>query len=160
MPNRKDRDYSVGFEKTPRQTRFQPGQSGNPKGRPKGSKNVTTLFIQALFARVTIRENGRRRTITKLEAMVTQQVNKAVLGNPRATQIILDKMPEIERRHPAYFSPANEPQKPQMSPQQKFAWALEVAKLLRDLGQLPELPETEPESPTPQNGDGPPKQRK
>jgi hypothetical protein len=30
-------------------TRFQPGQSGNPAGKPKGARNRTTLAIEALI---------------------------------------------------------------------------------------------------------------
>jgi len=82
-------NYDVGYCKPPEHTRFQPGRSGNPRGRPKGSRNLATALEQELRARVTIIENGRRRTITKLQAAVKQLVNQAASGNTRSMQFLL-----------------------------------------------------------------------
>jgi hypothetical protein len=41
-----DDDYEVGYGKPPKETKFAQGKSGNPKGRPKGSKNIATLFME------------------------------------------------------------------------------------------------------------------
>src|SRR5882724_5648701 len=81
MPDNRDSDYQVGYGKPPQHTRFKKGESGNPTGRPKGSKNLTTLLEKELKQRVMITENGRRRRITKQEAMVKHLVNKAVSGD-------------------------------------------------------------------------------
>ncbi len=75
---------SVGYRNPPVGTRFQKGVSGNPKGRPKGSLNLATAFMKTLRERVVINENGRRRTVTKLEAALKQLVNKAASGELRA----------------------------------------------------------------------------
>ena len=48
MPREKRRDYDVGYGKPPRHTRFQKGQSGNPRGRSCRSKNLKTLLSEAL----------------------------------------------------------------------------------------------------------------
>jgi hypothetical protein len=58
----------VGYCSPPEATRFQKGVSGNPRGRPKGSLNVATVLTRTLRQKVAITENGRRRTVTKLEA--------------------------------------------------------------------------------------------
>ncbi len=84
-----EREYAVGKGKPPQQTRFQKGQSGNPRGRRKGSKNVATLLEQVLNERVVITENGKRRTITKLEAMLKQLANKAASGEHRAMKLLI-----------------------------------------------------------------------
>ena len=73
--------YEVGFGKPPKQSRFQKGASGNPKGRPKGKRNLATVVEQTLRESIVIKENGMRLTVTKLEAAVKQLVNKAVSGD-------------------------------------------------------------------------------
>src|SRR5712675_320444 len=62
----------------------QDGQSGNPKGRPKASESFARLARQTLNERIVIKENGERRTITKLQAALKQLINKAASGDARA----------------------------------------------------------------------------
>ena len=81
-----DRDYKVGYGKPPKEHRFKKGQSGNPKGRPKGALNIATVIDRVLREQVVITENGERKTISKLEASVKQVVNKAASGDLRAFQ--------------------------------------------------------------------------
>ena len=79
----------IGYGKPPRHTRFKKGQSGNPTGRPKGTPNFATALEQALNEQVVVNEGGQRRTVSKLEATVTQLVNKAAMGDLRATKQLL-----------------------------------------------------------------------
>lgn len=81
-------DYEVGRGSPPAHTRFKPGQSGNLRGRPKGSKNMATLLEAELNQRVTITENGRRVTVTKRELVVKQAVNKAAAGDARMLMLL------------------------------------------------------------------------
>src|SRR4051812_27104239 len=64
---------AVGYCRPPLQSRFQRGQSGNPKGRRKNSRNFKTLIQQALTGLISIREGDKRRSITKLEGVVLRQ---------------------------------------------------------------------------------------
>jgi hypothetical protein len=82
-------DYAVGYGKPPSHSRFQPGASGNPNGRPKGSLNLATVLQNALREKVTINENGKRRKITKLEAAMKQLSNKAATGDMRALSQVI-----------------------------------------------------------------------
>ena len=82
-------NYDVGYAKPPVATRFTASHSGNPRGRPKGSRNVATTLLRELGAVVTIQENGRRRKITKLEAIMKQQVNLAASGDQRSAQFVV-----------------------------------------------------------------------
>jgi hypothetical protein len=82
--------YEVGYGKTPTESRFKKGQSGNPKGRPRGSRSLTTLLAQELDEVITIKENGRIRRITKRQAIAKQLMNKVMLGDQRALKVLLD----------------------------------------------------------------------
>jgi hypothetical protein len=84
MPKDKNSSYEVGYGKPPEHTRFQPGQSGNPKGKPKGAKNLATIVDNAIKEKVVVTENGKRRKRTKMEVAVKQVVNKAVIGDQKA----------------------------------------------------------------------------
>src|SRR5204862_2500283 len=83
MPPDQKRDYEVGYRKPPRQTRFTKGQSGNPRGRPKGSKNLPTLLTEALNESVVVAENGRRRKITMRQAIIKQLVKRSATADLR-----------------------------------------------------------------------------
>ena len=98
MPLRNKRDYEVGYGKPPRHSRFKKGQSGNPRGRPSGSKNLATVLSEALNELVIVAENGGRRKITKRQAIITQLVNQSAKADWRATKILLDILQAIEAR--------------------------------------------------------------
>jgi len=97
----KRKDYKVGYGRPPLETRFRKGQSGNPGGRPKGSRNVSGVIAAALLERVTINENGRRRSVTKLEAACKQMANKAAGGDQRAAKLIIELLHQSEIRDDA-----------------------------------------------------------
>jgi hypothetical protein len=86
----KEPDYDVGYPKPPRHTRFTKGQSGNPRGRPPGAKNLNETVI--------VSENGGRRKVTKRQAIVTQLVNRSATADCRAIKILLDIVRDIERQ--------------------------------------------------------------
>jgi hypothetical protein len=73
--------YDVGYAKPPARTRFKKGQSGNPKGRPKGALNMAAILARTLREPVLINENAQRKTVTKLEAAMKQLVNKSAAGD-------------------------------------------------------------------------------
>jgi len=95
---RPEPDTSVGYGTPPKSTRFKKGVSGNPKGRPKGSRNVAAVFAKTLREKVVINEHGQRKTISKLEAAVEQFVNKAASGDLRALQMLVALAREAEAR--------------------------------------------------------------
>ncbi len=83
--------FEVGFGKPPRSTRFKPGQSGNPNGRPRGARNFAVAIEQELVTRVTVTENGRRRRISKREVIAKHLVNKAASGDLKAIPLLLNE---------------------------------------------------------------------
>ena len=90
------REYAANYRKPPLHTRFQKGQSGNPRGRPK--KNLPALLIAALNEPAYVTTNGERRKITKREAVITQLVNESAGANLRATKMLIDMMKDIEKK--------------------------------------------------------------
>jgi Family of unknown function (DUF5681) len=88
MDNNSDDTNSVGYGKPPKDTQFKKGKSGNPKGRPKGKSNMSTVILRALETKVPINENGRRRFVTKLEVAILQLMNKAATGDLRAVSLV------------------------------------------------------------------------
>ncbi|MGA7755571.1 MAG: DUF5681 domain-containing protein [Candidatus Sulfotelmatobacter sp.] len=88
----------VGYGKPPEATRFKKGTSGNPKGRPKGSLNVATVFMKALREKVVINEQGQRKTVTKLEAAVKQVANKAASGDQRSMRLLIELARDAEAK--------------------------------------------------------------
>ncbi len=89
--------YAVGHGKPPIHTRFKKGQSGNPIGRRKGSRNLATVLRKTLNETVVVKENGRQKTISKLDALVKQLVNKAATGNLRALSQVSTLILTIEQ---------------------------------------------------------------
>ena len=82
----------------PKHTQFRKGTSGNPRGRPKGSKNLSTYLMEAARDQVTATVGGRTRTISKLQATTMQLATKAAGGDQAAIGRFLDWIDEIETR--------------------------------------------------------------
>lgn len=81
-------EYEVGYGKPPKEKQFKEGQSGNGKGRPKGSKNVYTLLEEILSQKIALKENGKEIKISKKAAMLMQLTNKAIKGDVRAISVL------------------------------------------------------------------------
>ena len=81
--------YGVGYGKPPPHTRFRAGQSGNPRGRPKGSRTMITILTHELDQWVTVRENGRTQRIRKRALIVKQLAKKAAEGDLKALAQII-----------------------------------------------------------------------
>jgi len=88
----------VGRGNPPLHTRYKPGQSGHPQGRPKGSKNLKTLIMEAAHHPVTATIDGKPRKISKLQATTMQLSTKAAGGNQAAMNKLLDWVDEFETR--------------------------------------------------------------
>src|SRR5215467_8028707 len=73
-----DRAYAVGYGRPPIESRFQPGTSGNPRGRRKGSKNLKTLSRKAMTASISIQEGTKTRRVSKIEGVVLRQLQSAI----------------------------------------------------------------------------------
>ena len=83
-------DYEIGYKKPPKQAQFQPGQSGNPKGRPKGSKNLATDLQEELGQKIVITEGNKKQTVTKQRAMLKTMFAKALKGDARSATVLIN----------------------------------------------------------------------
>jgi hypothetical protein len=98
MPPDNEGDYEVGYGKPPLHTRFKQGRSGNPRGRSRDEKNLSTLLNEALNEPVVVTENSGLKRISKRQAAFKQLVNEAAKGNWRALKLLVDILQDIERR--------------------------------------------------------------
>ncbi len=87
-----DGSYEVGYRKPPKRTRFQPGQSGNPRGRPKGTKNLKTDLMEELDETIVIREGDQSRRVSKQRAVVKTLVARTLKGDARAATLLTSMM--------------------------------------------------------------------
>jgi hypothetical protein len=88
----------VGYSNPPKHTRFKTGQSGNPRGRPKGALNMATALNRTLREKVVIEENGKRKTVSKLEAAIAQLVTRATSGDAQAIRYLCQLVTSAEER--------------------------------------------------------------
>lgn len=78
------RDYTVGYGRPPVSTRYAPGTSGNPSGRPKGSGGLKPSLDKILRRKVQLKVDGRRKKVPVTEAVLLQLSHKALGGDPAA----------------------------------------------------------------------------
>jgi Family of unknown function (DUF5681) len=81
----------VGYRRPPKHSQFAKGRSGNPNGRPKGVRNFATVIEAELNTKIPITENGKRKSISKREAVAKQLVNKAASGDTKAIPLLLNE---------------------------------------------------------------------
>jgi hypothetical protein len=84
------RTYRVGYRRPPLHSRFMPGQSGNPKGRPKGVKNLKTDLEEEMREFITVTEGGQARRVTKQRAAIKMLTAKAIKGETRSIDVLVN----------------------------------------------------------------------
>jgi hypothetical protein len=82
--------YEIGYRRPPESGRFKKGQSGNPKGRPKGSTNFLTILEQELGESIVVTENGKKKTISRMHGMVKRIVAGALQGDLKALMTLFE----------------------------------------------------------------------
>ena len=89
-------DHIARFQRPPRRGQYKPGQSGNPRGRPKGSKNILTYVKEHLNKKIPIIEGGKTRTVPRAEAIAIQLVNQAAKGEPKGLAAVMSFTREFD----------------------------------------------------------------
>ena len=85
-------DHAVGYGRPPKHHQFKPGRSGNPQGRPRKTRSIEAMIKRELDQTVKITEGGREQRISKREAIVKQFVNRAIKGDPKPLQLMLEHL--------------------------------------------------------------------
>jgi Family of unknown function (DUF5681) len=91
-----ENDHIARYQRPPRKGRFKPGESGNRRGRPKGSKNLRTYVIEHLSKKIPIIENGKTRKVSRAEAIAIQLVNQAAKGEPKGLAAVISLTREFD----------------------------------------------------------------
>ena len=89
------KNYKVGYGRPPKETQFKPGKSGNPKGRPRGAKNIDTMLRDTLMEKIEITENGKRKRLSKIEVLLKKCLNDALNGDQRAIDRLFRSFPAL-----------------------------------------------------------------
>lgn len=79
-----------GYGKPPIQGQFKPGQSGNPKGRPRNARSLKNVLKAELDQQVAITENNRTTKVSKFQVVIKRLVERAAKGEPRAISKLID----------------------------------------------------------------------
>jgi len=90
-------NYDVGYGKPPKDTQFKPGSSGNPAGRPKGTKNLRTDLSEELAEKIKVNEGGQQLVISKQRAMLKSLMAKAIKGDTSAARALINLIVGIEQ---------------------------------------------------------------
>jgi hypothetical protein len=93
-------DYKVGYGRPPRAHQFKPGQSGNPKGRPRGAKGEDTIFREVISRKVPMSVDGKTRKVSAVEAVWTRVMADALKGNPKAVSLFLNRCRSLDATAP------------------------------------------------------------
>jgi hypothetical protein len=90
-------DYEVGYGRPPCEHQFKKGEpSHNPKGRPRGTSGPAPDLVAALWQPVTIKMNGKERKVPYPEALIQVTKDKALKGDQRATQTLINLMRALD----------------------------------------------------------------
>ena len=106
-------DFDVGYSKPPVSSRFKPGKSGNPRGRPKGARNklpalneerLKSIVLQEAYRTIKVRDGEKNVTVPMATAIVRSVAVNAAKGNNRAAALITQMIKVVEDENKAHYN--------------------------------------------------------
>lgn len=88
-------EYDVGYKKPPKKSQFKKGSSGNPKGRPKGKKSLTSTGLDLFHKPVTVLQNGKPIKISMIDAVRAKLLATAMKGDLKAMKLVFDQYDKL-----------------------------------------------------------------
>jgi hypothetical protein len=85
----KKADFVVGYGRPPKESQFTPGKSGNPRGRPRGTRPVGAVLRDIIHQKVSVTEGDKARRVPVLEVMLRRLANDAMRGDQKAIKLLL-----------------------------------------------------------------------
>jgi hypothetical protein len=124
MKNKGSGDFTVGFGRPPKHTQFKKGQSGNPRGRPKGSKKISGILSAALLKPTKVREGNRVKTVPYIVALFQIFLNKAAAGEVKTFMPLVNLALQLEAAG-EFESPSKRSPEDEMSPSERLKMLLD-----------------------------------
>ena len=106
----KTTESKVGYKRPPAKSQFRKGQSGNPRGRRKGQRNMAPVLREVLSQTVKVKRGGKTERMSKGEALIQMLMSKAHSGDARAIKAMLvltEKIARIDTPEPKLAGPGN-----------------------------------------------------
>ena len=104
---------SVGWGRPPRHTQFRPGTSGNPNGRPRGSKNFASVVKKVLSRRVKVTQGGSDKKMPTQEAFANLIAMRALAGDSKATGYLIRLVDLVDRESSDTVAHEQQPVRPE-----------------------------------------------
>ena len=125
-----DKSYAVGNKKTPLHTRFKPGQSGNPSGRPKGRRNFARTLLKEFYKLAPATINGKPIKMTNDKLFARSLVTDGIIKGPQSKLQLANAVRQAEA---TLAAEAEARKKAEWEEDPIFVWGEEQEKRLQEL---------------------------